>query len=194
MFFVRLRELLLVLSNDETAKSTKSMQNTRPIKVHHCFATVASDYTKRPHVFKIILADRSQFLFQSSDSREMHSWIDILNWNSAKFSAPALEPPCSSSRRFERPLLPTSITRLNSKDQLTSLQTTLHRFEEDFNELNQLINNSSKSHLSHHKKEIKERLAFYQFEIRRLVSFFVLLLNFIEIATNVGVMLQFILI
>ena len=134
MFFCRLRELLLLLSHDEVAKTTGAIQNTQPIKVHHSFATVASDYQKRPHVFKLILADRSQYLFQSSDSREMNSWIDILNWNAAKFSAPALEPPCSSARRFERPLLPTSITRLNTRDQLVSHQSTLAKFEEELNE------------------------------------------------------------
>jgi PH/SEC7 domain-containing protein len=170
MYFCRLRELLLVLSHDETAKPSGAIQNTQPIKVHHCYATVASDYHKRPHVFKLILADRSQYLFQSSDSREMSSWIDILNWNAAKFSAPALEPPCSSSRRFERPLLPTSITRLTSRDQLASHQTTLAKFEEELNEWSQLLS-GSKSGNSNHKKEIKERLAFYQFEIRRYKSY-----------------------
>lgn len=133
MFFCRLKELLLVLSNDETSKIP--MQSAHQIKLHHAFAAIASDYRKRPHVLRIILADRSQYLFQSSDTREMNSWIDMINWNAARFSSPALEAPCSSTGKFEKPLLPSTATRMSTRDQISTHQGALNGWEKELNEL-----------------------------------------------------------
>ncbi len=79
MFFCRLKELLLILSPDETEPNaepvTTTNKKTKPssqqimIKLHHAFATMAVDYRKRRNVLRLILADKSQFLLQSSDSR-----------------------------------------------------------------------------------------------------------------------------
>lgn len=137
MYFCRLKELMLVLSNDETSKVTP--QNTHSLKLHHAFATVAVDYRKRPHVFRLFLADRSQFLYQSSDSREMNSWIEMINWNAARFSAPALEAPCSNTGRFERPLLPSSITNLSPREQLATHQSAVHKWEEELEQLVRIL-------------------------------------------------------
>jgi len=139
MCFFRLKEILGVLSPDENCKPT--MQNTHQIKLHHAIAAVAADYKKRPNVFRLTLADRSQYLFQCSDLREMNSWIDMINWNAARFSSPALEAPCSSTGRFEKPLLPSSISRLHAREQLTSHQTALSRWNE---ELEYLVTKNSK--------------------------------------------------
>lgn len=133
MYFCRLKELLLVLSIDETSKSTP--QNTHSLKLHHAFATVAVDYRKRPHVFRLFLADRSQFLYQSSDSREMNSWIEMINFNAARFSSPALEAPCSNTGRFERPLLPSSVTRMSPREQVATHQSAVTKWEEELEQL-----------------------------------------------------------
>jgi PH/SEC7 domain-containing protein len=137
MFFCRLKELMLVLTPDETAKVPTS--NAFQIKLHHSFAAVASDYRKRRNVFRLILADRSQFLFQSSDTREMHSWIDMLNWNAARFSAPALDAPCGSSGRFEKPLLPSCVTRMTKREQATTHQGALSNYEKEMDILVRIV-------------------------------------------------------
>lgn len=145
MFFCRLRDLVLVLSVDETSKVSIS-QNTQTIKLHHAHATVAHEYQKRPYVFQLTLADRSQYLFQSSDVREMNSWIDNINLNAARFSSPALEAPCGSHKRFERPLLPSAISRLAPRDQLLTHQGAIAKWEEEQDELviiNKLYNVSN---------------------------------------------------
>lgn len=132
MVFCRLKELVVLFSHDEQAKQSSS--KSQVLKTHHCYATVATEYQKRPHVFKLILADKSQYLFQSSDPREMSSWIEILNWNAGRFSAPSLDPPVSSSRKFERPLLLSSLTRLSAREQLIANQNTLAKYEEERNQ------------------------------------------------------------
>jgi PH and SEC7 domain-containing protein len=61
------------------------------IRIHHALATKATDYTKKQHVFRLQTCDQSEYLFQTSDSKELQSWIDTINFVCASFSAPALE-------------------------------------------------------------------------------------------------------
>jgi PH and SEC7 domain-containing protein len=64
------------------------------IRVHHALATRANDYTKKQHVFRLQTSDQSEYLFQTSDSKELQSWIDTINFVCASFSAPPLEGKC----------------------------------------------------------------------------------------------------
>lgn len=108
------------------------------IRVHHALATKATDYTKKQHVFRLQTSDQSEYLFQTSDSKELQSWIDTINFVCASFSAPPLEGEIykriialslrhlishtshislfiggvGSQKRFQRPLLPCSQTKL----------------------------------------------------------------------------------
>lgn len=82
------------------------------IRIHHALATRATDYTKKQHVFRLQTADQSEYLFQTSDSKELQSWIDTVNFVCAAFSAPPLEGAVGSQKRFQRPLLPSSPTKL----------------------------------------------------------------------------------
>lgn len=82
------------------------------IRIHHALATKANDYTKKQHVFRLQTADQSEFLFQTSDSKELQSWIDTINCVCASFSAPPLEGGVGSQKRFQRPLLPSNHTKL----------------------------------------------------------------------------------
>lgn len=61
------------------------------IRIHHSLATKASDYTKKQYVFRLQTSDQSEYLFQTSDSKELQSWIDTINFVCASFSAPPLE-------------------------------------------------------------------------------------------------------
>lgn len=83
------------------------------ILIHHSLATKAIDYRKKQHVFRLQTADQSEYLFQTSDSKELQSWIDTINFVCASFSAPPLEGGVGSQKRFQRPLLPNSHTKLN---------------------------------------------------------------------------------
>lgn len=86
------------------------MQHATP--VHHCLATVAMDYTKRPWVFRLQTADLGEFLFQATSAEDLQEWVETINLVAAALSAPALPPPAASSAKFQRPTLPISHTRL----------------------------------------------------------------------------------
>ena len=49
----------------------------------------------------------------TSDSKELQAWIDTINFVAASLSAPPLPGAVGSQRKFQRPLLPCSITKLN---------------------------------------------------------------------------------
>lgn len=82
------------------------------IRIHHALATMANDYTKKQHVFRLQTADQAEYLFQTSDSKELHSWVETINYVCAAFSAPPLEGGVGSQKRFQRPLLPSAQTKL----------------------------------------------------------------------------------
>jgi hypothetical protein len=48
-----------------------------------------------------------------SDSKELQSWVDTINFVCASFSAQPLAGAVGSQRKFQRPLLPCSHTKLN---------------------------------------------------------------------------------
>lgn len=83
------------------------------IFIHHALATKATDYRKKQYVFRLQTADQAEYLFQTSDSKELQSWIDTINYVCAAFSAPPLEGGVGSQKRFQRPLLPNMHTKLN---------------------------------------------------------------------------------
>ncbi|XP_022672500.1 uncharacterized protein LOC111264953 isoform X2 [Varroa jacobsoni] len=121
--YAKLSDLLLLLHKDEKScdemKSlTDSMQHTTPI--HHCLATIACDYTKRPWVFRLQTADLAEFLFQATSDEDCLAWVDTINCVAAALSAPALPAPTSNTAKFQRPTLPISHTRLKPQEQLES--------------------------------------------------------------------------
>lgn len=83
------------------------------IRIHHALATKATNYVKKQHVFRLQTAEQAEYLFQTSDSKELQSWIDTINFVCGAFSAPALPGGCGSSKRFQRPLLPCTHTKLS---------------------------------------------------------------------------------
>ncbi|KAG8133081.1 hypothetical protein E2320_010898, partial [Naja naja] len=83
------------------------------IRIHHALATKASDYSKKSNVLKLKTADWRVFLFQARKSKgEMLSWILRINLVAAIFSAPAFPAAICSMKKFCRPLLPSSSTKL----------------------------------------------------------------------------------
>lgn len=82
------------------------------IRIHHALATKANDYTKKQHVFRLQTADQAEYLFQTSDSKELQSWVETINYVCAAISAPPLEGGVGSQKRFQRPLLPSKQSKL----------------------------------------------------------------------------------
>ncbi|KAK0098521.1 hypothetical protein PV326_007384 [Microctonus aethiopoides] len=132
MYYCTLRELVLYLHKDEHGFRNDSLHNA--IRIHHALATKASDYTKKQHVFRLQTADQSEYLFQTSDSKELQSWIDTINFVCASFSCQPLAGAVGSQRKFQRPLLPCSHTKLTPREQLRDHEDRVNRLETDLEE------------------------------------------------------------
>ncbi|CAM1332038.1 efa-6 (predicted) [Pycnogonum litorale] len=134
MFYATLRDMVLYLHKDEQGFRTnqlyENIQNS--IRIHHSMATHAVDYKKKQHVFRLQTADMAQYLFQTSDSKELQSWIDTINFVASSLSAPPLASAVGSQKKFQRPLLPVSHTRFNMHDQLKSHEEHIAQIESDF--------------------------------------------------------------
>merc|ERR1719328_24639 len=50
-----------------------------PIDVVGATAEIASDYKKKPHVFRLKLATNGEYLFQASNDEEMGAWVNGIN-------------------------------------------------------------------------------------------------------------------
>ncbi|XP_013859141.1 PH and SEC7 domain-containing protein 1 [Austrofundulus limnaeus] len=106
MFYGVLKGMVLYLQKNDYPRD--QMNSEEVVSVHHCLAERASDYTKKPHVFRLQTADWRVFLFQASSKMEMNSWINRINFISALHSSPPFAAAVGSQRRFFRPILPCS--------------------------------------------------------------------------------------
>lgn len=134
MFYVVLKDMILYLYKDEQGmKKSGSSSDGSPnaIRVHHCLASKASDYTKKQHVLRLQTACWAEYLFQTSNTKELQEWIDTLNYVAASLSAPPLPGAVGSNKKFQRPLLPVSYTLLNMQDQLRHWESRLEETERD---------------------------------------------------------------
>ncbi|GBP63517.1 PH and SEC7 domain-containing protein 3 [Eumeta japonica] len=133
MYYCTLRDLVLYLHKDEHGfrRSQLSDNLHNAIRIHHALATKATDYTKKQHVFRLQTADQAEYLFQTSDSKELCSWVDTVNFVCASYSAPPLAGAVGSQRKFQRPLLPCTHTKLNMREQLSSHEERVARLEEE---------------------------------------------------------------
>ncbi|XP_029343500.1 PH and SEC7 domain-containing protein 2 isoform X2 [Acyrthosiphon pisum] len=131
MYYCTLRDLILYLHKDDSGfrKSQISDSIHNAIHIHHGLATKATDYTKKQHVFRLVTADQAEYLFQTSDSKELDSWINTINFVCASFSAPRLPSAVGNQKKFQRPLLPSAPTKLNLREQLREHEDTLRQLE-----------------------------------------------------------------
>ncbi|OCT70205.1 hypothetical protein XELAEV_18037125mg [Xenopus laevis] len=115
-----LKGMILYLQKEEykPGKPISEEDLKNAISIHHSLATRASDYNKRPNVFYLRTADWRVFLFQAQNPEQMHSWITRINVVAAMFSAPPFPAAIGSFKKFSRPLLPSSITRLSQEEQV----------------------------------------------------------------------------
>ncbi|XP_051514313.1 PH and SEC7 domain-containing protein 2-like [Myxocyprinus asiaticus] len=114
-FYAVLKGMILYLQKDEYKpdKDLSEVDLKNAVRVHHALATRACDYSKRANVLKLKTSDWRVFLLQAPSEEEMMSWIFRINLVAALFSAPAFPAAIGSMKKFCRPLLPSSTTRLN---------------------------------------------------------------------------------
>ncbi|XP_067899089.1 PH and SEC7 domain-containing protein 2-like [Heterodontus francisci] len=137
-FYAVLKGTILYLQKDEYKldRDLSEVDLKNAIRIHHALATKAVDYSKRPNVLKLKTADWRVFLFQAPSEEEMHSWILRINLVTAIFSAPSFPAAIGSLKKFSRPLLPSSTTKLSQEEQLKSHETKWRQISTELAEHN----------------------------------------------------------
>lgn len=127
MFYLSLRDLVLYCFKDEgSAQLTASYESPMSaIRIHHSLASVARDYTKKQFVFRLETCDRAEYLFQTSDQKELETWVDTINTVVSRYSSPPLPAPCSNSVKVMSAMIPSltashvHITHFSSRGRCT---------------------------------------------------------------------------
>ncbi|XP_077351981.1 uncharacterized protein psda isoform X2 [Festucalex cinctus] len=121
-FYATLRGRVLYLQKDEYGAERQLTDDDvrNGVSLHHALAMRAADYAKRPNVFYLRTADWRVFLMQAPSCEDMRSWITRINVVAAMFSAPPFPAAIGSQKRFTRPLLPGSTTKLSQEEQASS--------------------------------------------------------------------------
>ncbi|XP_057331974.1 PH and SEC7 domain-containing protein isoform X3 [Microplitis mediator] len=171
MYYCTLRELVLYLHKDEHGFRNDSLHNA--VRIHHALATKASDYTKKQHVFRLQTADQAEYLFQTSDSKELQSWIDTINFVCASFSCQPLAGAVGSQRKFQRPLLPCSHTKLTPREQLRDHEERVSRLEAELEEHRRHPPERGAKALT--VQNYKEKDAYLHYELKRYKTYSYLL-------------------
>ncbi|RXG52919.1 hypothetical protein Avbf_04434, partial [Armadillidium vulgare] len=107
-----------------------------------------------------------------NDSKELQAWIDAINFVAASLSAPPMPGAVGSQKKFQRPLLPCSITKLNVVEQLEDHSARVNQIESELNDLktNPLDKNAKSATVSSHK----EKLAYLTSESLKYVNTYIL--------------------
>jgi len=65
------------------SKPDDTFRGELPVDLSNAEATVATDYTKKKHVFRLKLENGGDYLFQASDDDQMSLWVESINRQSA---------------------------------------------------------------------------------------------------------------
>uniref|UniRef100_A0AAR2LAC7 Pleckstrin and Sec7 domain containing a n=1 Tax=Pygocentrus nattereri TaxID=42514 RepID=A0AAR2LAC7_PYGNA len=131
-FYAVMKGLILYLQKGEY-RPDKQLSNEdlkNAVSIHHSLAIRATDYHKRPNVFYLRTADWRVYLFQ-----QMQSWITRINTVAAMFSAPPLPAAIGSQKKFSRPLLPGSTSKLSQEEQVQAHEARFHATSTELAEL-----------------------------------------------------------
>uniref|UniRef100_A0A3B1KCC7 PH and SEC7 domain-containing protein 1 n=1 Tax=Astyanax mexicanus TaxID=7994 RepID=A0A3B1KCC7_ASTMX len=136
-FYAVLKGLVLYLQKGEYRPdkrlSDEDLKNA--VSIHHSLAIRATDYHKRPNVFYLRTADWRVYLFQAPNAEQMQSWITRINTVAAMFSAPPLPAAIGSQKKFSRPLLPGSASKLSQEEQVQAHEARFHATSTELAEL-----------------------------------------------------------
>ncbi|XP_027885071.1 PH and SEC7 domain-containing protein 1-like isoform X5 [Xiphophorus couchianus] len=136
-FYAILKGLILYLQKGEYRPdkqlSDEDLKNA--VSIHHSLAMKASDYSKRPNVFYLRTADWRVYLFQAPNAEQMQSWITRINTVAAMFSSPPFPAAIGSQKKFSRPLLPGTMSKLSEEEQIRSHEARFRAVSTDLAEL-----------------------------------------------------------
>uniref|UniRef100_A0A8C0FT55 Pleckstrin and Sec7 domain containing n=1 Tax=Bubo bubo TaxID=30461 RepID=A0A8C0FT55_BUBBB len=174
-FHAILKGMILYLQKEEykPGKALAEEELKNAISIHHSLATRASDYSKRPNVFYLRTADWRVFLFQAQNPEQMHSWITRINVVAAMFSAPPFPAAIGSQKKFSRPLLPSSCTRLSQEEQVKSHETKFKTMSAELLEHRPLL--PEKKVKGKEYEELKQKEEYLEFEKSRYGTYAMLL-------------------
>ncbi|XP_072293306.1 PH and SEC7 domain-containing protein 1-like isoform X2 [Eucyclogobius newberryi] len=180
-FYATLKGLVLYLQKEEYRSGQELTQEDlkNAVSIHHSLAMRAVDYSKRANVFYLRTADWRVFLFQAPSAEQMQSWITRINIVSAMFSAPPFPPAIGSQKRFSRPLLPGSNTKLSQEEQVKSHE---NRFGAVSAELAELIADSKVK--GRDVEEQRQRQEYLEFEKTRYGTYAMLMRAKLKFATE----------
>ncbi|KAM9364440.1 PH and SEC7 domain-containing protein 1 isoform 2-T2 [Pholidichthys leucotaenia] len=174
-FYALLKGMVLYLQKDEYRADRDLTEEDvkNAVSIHHSLAMRAADYSKRPNVFYLRTADWRVFLFQAPNAEQMQSWITRINVVAAMFSAPPFPAAIGSQKRFSRPLLPGSSTKLSQEEQVKSHE---NRFRSVSSELAELTASTPEHKVKGRElEERKLRREFLEFEKTRYGTYAMLL-------------------
>ncbi|XP_051507159.1 PH and SEC7 domain-containing protein 1-like isoform X3 [Myxocyprinus asiaticus] len=174
-FYAILKGLILYLQKDEyhpdKQLSDEDLKNA--VSIHHSLAMRAADYSKRPNVFYLRTADWRVFLFQAPNAEQMQSWITRINTVAAMFSAPPFPAAIGSQKKFNRPLLPGSSTKLSQEEQLKTHETRFRAISAELHDLRS--SPQDRKTKSRDLEEYKQREEYLDFEKTRYGTYAMLL-------------------
>ncbi|XP_033113894.1 PH and SEC7 domain-containing protein 1-like isoform X2 [Anneissia japonica] len=134
MYYAVLKGLILYLHKSDIASQLNFHKPKESHSLHHCLATKDTEYSKRTNVFRVRHSDWSEYLTQCSDANEVQLWMQAFNIAAATLSTPPLPAGCGSMRRFTRPLLPSSSSKLSRAEQLQNHETKVAELEHELEE------------------------------------------------------------
>ncbi|KAG5890886.1 hypothetical protein JTB14_002826 [Gonioctena quinquepunctata] len=85
-------QLLCFFKNKDDFAASKA--NSPPLNIHNAACSVADDYQKRKHTFKLVITDGSEFLFACNSEVDMIDWINKITFR-------ARLPPAQQLMHFE---------------------------------------------------------------------------------------------
>ncbi|XP_053197019.1 PH and SEC7 domain-containing protein 1-like [Scomber japonicus] len=136
-FYAILKGFILYLQKGEYRpdKQLSDDDLKNAVSIHHSLAMKASDYSKRPNVFYLRTADWRVYLFQAPNAEQMQSWITRINTVAAMFSAPPFPAAIGSQKKFSRPLLPGTMSKLSEEEQVRSHESRFRTLSTELAEL-----------------------------------------------------------
>ena len=135
------------------------------LQSHYCYNSNLKFPNK--HICTIFQA---QYLFQTSDEKELLTWIDAINFVVASLSAPQLPAACSANfGRFQKPLMPSSKSTLNLSEQLVSHERQLMQLRREIED--HLQSPPTKNAKGAQLHNFKEKREFLTFEIKRYETY-----------------------
>ncbi|XP_053088848.1 PH and SEC7 domain-containing protein 1 isoform X1 [Pangasianodon hypophthalmus] len=174
-FYAILKGLVLYLQKSEygTHKQLSDEDLKNAVSIHHSLAMKAADYSKRPNVFYLRTADWRVFLFQAPNAEQMQSWITRINTVAAMFSAPPFPAAIGSQKKFSRPLLPGSATKLSQEEQAKSHEMRFRSVSSELQELRSVP--QERKPKGKEQEEAKQREEYLEFEKTRYGTYAMLL-------------------